>query len=630
MSTVIFCPQCRAELKVKEHPAPPKKVRCPRCSQPFTLGAASVAVAPAPNRARFGSPESPEVLIPQPTDQVTPNLKPSSQGEKNERAGRWLALAIAASLVLLILGFGTILVFLWPWGGLPPEKPAAPPPVAAVTPPVQKPAPLPVKPTPTTEKESAKEKEPKADNEQERELKQKEYTRLMIKAARDVDGGRFEEAIASYEQGLKLFPKDADAQLGLEQALAKLAEQRKAQEKEKSKENVAILLKQGQEALKNNQPAAAVEIFKLVLEKAPGETAAVKGLADAKEALARDQQQQMKQAEFARHLAAGKAAYAAGRYADAIRDFIAAQQALPGNPEAAALRRQAEARLEAVQNQEEKQKEFDRLLARAGEAQKNRRYDEAEQYYRDALKLFPKDEMARKGLEEARSLGQQARASFTRAMNRGQLALRDGRYLDAISAFREAVRLQPNDETARKALRDAEQTQERLLAYNEAMHRALAAMALKRYADAAQAYSEALRLVPGDFAASQGLRDANARLQRQVDRLQEFDKKVQQGQAALLKHDYPRAAQLLTEALEMRVNAANLAFVQSRARFANAMVQGNEAMKDKNYQEAVRQFQNALQESPTDSAAIQALARARSLSGIPNQPNSKDKKSTSK
>jgi predicted Zn finger-like uncharacterized protein len=573
----IACPKCQARLKINKLPAEERQIQCPQCGHYFTLAPSS---APSrPGSADLGNASS----------RRSPFLNP--------------VLAIGIVAVILLVGGGAITAFFL--SGDPPQP----------EPKIVKNKSEPKKENPPAKiKNEEKEKKEEPISDPEKDKKRQDFTRLVIKAARDTEAKNFATAIASYQEALQLFPQDEEATKGLREAQNALAALHKSRElDDKLKEELAQLNKQGQDSLEKKQYAASVEFFKLALQKAPSDAEAARGLTTAQEALARDLDQQKKQADFDKFITSGRIALKAGRYADAIREFAGAQTVLPNNPLAISLQKQAEQELTLLKNQEERKQEFTRLMDLAGAALRNQRYDEAENAYRHALKLFPGNALAEKGLNDSQRLAKQLREDFRILMATGTQAMRDMRYQDAVNTFREATRLFPADTMAIKALREAEQALERVNTYDQAMRRASTAMTLKRYGDAVFSYNEALRAIPNDPLASQGLQEASRFFQEELLATKEFERKVQQASYFLKVQKYSEASQLLAEAAKLLPNHPQILLVQKQGRYAEAMGKGQTAMNSQNYKEAVRQFQLALAEFPADPVAQAAFTRARSL-----------------
>ena len=85
-----------------------------------------------------------------------------------------------------------------------------------------------------------------------------------------------------------------------------------------------------------------------------------------RKALDTDVAEKKKLADFKKHMDLGKAAMAAERFPDAVKEFIAAVQLMPDDLEAQQGQKQAEAKLLALADKDKRQKAFDDLLDRRG------------------------------------------------------------------------------------------------------------------------------------------------------------------------------------------------------------------------------------------------------------------------
>lgn len=573
MSSSVICPQCQTRLRVKSAPQPGQGCRCPRCGRAFTVPAEDIPSLDAVSLAPAFSVRT------------------------------WLFLGGGIVTLLLLVAGGWLLL----GGGQAKDETGQ---VANKGPeqvaPQQKKDDAPKKsdtPAPAKVDEATKKDE----------ARDEEYLQHMVAGGTALNARKLDEALAAYQAALKARPKDAVATKKISEVQALLDAAAKSSEDQ----NAALVKKlkeQGKDALDKQQFATALDLFKLVLEKAPADADARKLLALAQEGLDNDQVEKKKLADFKKHLDAGKAALAAGRYADAIGEFVAAQLILPKNQEALFLQQQAENRLAALQKKEDRA-EFDKLVEQGGAALRGAKFDEAAALFQKALTLFPKDKSALKGLDDAQKGLKNVQVEFDTYMARGAKALKDGRLRDAVDAYREARRLLPASEAAAKALRQAEAALESQSSYVSAMKRGAFAMQTEMYAEAVSAFTEALKIVPNDPVARAGLLDAQKGLEVEVRKKKEFDLKLQLATAASKKLNYAQAAKALNEALKLFPNHPQAAVIARQARYNDAMAEGTAAMNAKQFPDAIRAFQRALMEVPNDFAANAALTRARVLNG---------------
>jgi tetratricopeptide (TPR) repeat protein len=134
-----------------------------------------------------------------------------------------------------------------------------------------------------------------------------------------------------------------------------------------------------------------------------------------------------------------------------------------------------------------------------------------------------------------------------------------------------------------------------------------------RYGDAAFAFREALRLVPGDPQAAQGLQEAQAGLEEEIKLKRDFDRLMQSGTTAAQQQRYAEAINFYMQAQKLFPGDQRLLRLISQAKYANAMNEGQAALRSKRYADAVTCFEQALLESPGDFAATSLLRQAQAL-----------------
>jgi tetratricopeptide (TPR) repeat protein len=468
-----------------------------------------------------------------------------------------------------------------------------------------------------TKAEKEKAEKEKADRELEnadKEKRRQDYLRWMIEGGTAVNSQKLPEAFAAYQEALKALPGDAAASQKLREVKTALDEVNRAKlSDEKYQADLKKLLDQADMALDKKQYAAAAEIYKLLLQRNPGDAAAAKGLIAAQNALAKDDAERKKQADFQKHLAAGQAALGGGRYADAVAEFAAAQLVLPMNVQAAGLQREAEKLLAFEKNRKDVKAEYDRLTDLGAASLRNQRFDDAIASYMKALQLVPNDPLATKGLADARLALQNVAGEFDVLMARGANAMRDFRFRDAIDAYREATRLAPGNEAAAASLRLAEVAFENRATYVVAMKRGRLALKNLLYDEAAAAFTDALRILPNDPLAAAGLRDAQKGLIDFGRRRKDADALIQTGTTAAKQRKYAEAAKAFKDALKILPTHPQADTIRTLLRYNDNMAEGTADLNARRYPEAIRHFQAALAEVPNDFNATAGLNRARAM-----------------
>src|SRR5262249_46231291 len=152
---------------------------------------------------------------------------------------------------------------------------------------------------------------------------------------------------------------------------------RAREEDEKRSAQVKALLEQGRKALADKQYAAAVSAFETARGLAPADAAVLQGLSEARAKADADSAEKAKLAGYKARMEAGRAALEAGRFPDAIREFVAAQQFVPDDAEAAKGLREAEMRLAALEDKGKREAALVSLMERGRAALAEKRYKEA-------------------------------------------------------------------------------------------------------------------------------------------------------------------------------------------------------------------------------------------------------------
>src|SRR5205823_6742644 len=112
----------------------------------------------------------------------------------------------------------------------------------------------------------------KADKE--REKQHQDFIRYMIDGGTALSAKKYDEAVLAYAAAAKLFPDNPEVIRKLAEAQAAQATlARGQQDDQKRKEDLTKLVGQAQDALTKRQYAAAVELYKVAVQIAPGDAA---------------------------------------------------------------------------------------------------------------------------------------------------------------------------------------------------------------------------------------------------------------------------------------------------------------------------------------------------------------------
>jgi tetratricopeptide (TPR) repeat protein len=265
-----------------------------------------------------------------------------------------------------------------------------------------------------------------------------------------------------------------------------------------------------------------------------------------------------------------------------------------------------------------------RLMAAGRNALAAKKYDEAINSFTEALKLLPGDKDATRGLADARQAleaekKQKTATDYDNALRAGRAALAAKKYDDAIKAFTEAGKILPGDRDAAALLKDAQNAKDAEAKKNDDFTKLMAAarnaMGAKKYDDAIKAYTDALKVMPGDKDAAKGLNDArqaaDAAKAPKPDPKAEYAKQMQAGAAAEKQGKLADARAAYREALKWAPNDAKAAAALKNADFGAHMAEGKKLHDAKKYADAVKEYEAALKLFPDNKDAKDALKRAK-------------------
>jgi tetratricopeptide (TPR) repeat protein len=568
-------------------------VRCPECGSHFQVSAELTPPAIPPG-ITSNSPPAPISYVPQ--EDAIPELPPS-------RLGTPLILTAVVGAILLGSGLiaGAIVLAL-----------NRPTPVATVD------------PNAKAGRDDAEDKRLEAVRQlseklegQRQDLERKqEVLRLVGEGNQALNRKDLDAAERAFQSALKLIPDDGAALQGMVEVRSQRLVAASGREEEASRRTrLDKILADARKARADKQLLVAVRAYEEARLLAPGDETVRKELAAAQDELDADKAEKKKQADYQAALEAGKTHLAAGRFAEAIREFMAAQRVVPNDPEAVRGQKAAEAKLAALADRDKREAAFNAGLDRAKQALSARRYKEAMDEANAALKLFPDDDRARRLSRDAKDAFDKAKSDYTQLLQQARTAQALGRLEEAYRLFSDAAKLMPEEKEAAKGQADTERAVENIrlarIAYQRYIDQAILAEQAGRWTDAVAAYTEALRLVPADAVATLALAKAQREMNRLVNRQVNYDKNMTAANKALTMRQFPDAIRYYSEALRAVPDDPQAAAGLSKARYERFMEDGKRALNLNRRADAIKAFEGALEEKPGDPLATSYLRRVR-------------------
>jgi tetratricopeptide (TPR) repeat protein len=271
-----------------------------------------------------------------------------------------------------------------------------------------------------------------------REKRQKALEELIDRGRKALTARRFKDAIAELEAALRVEPENRDAKRLLTSAQDSL---------KKVKSDNPKLLVQADGLAKLGKFLEAKKLIDQAVDSWAEDSDAEKAQKTVDRLL---ENTKTAMTAYQQLVQAGVLAMAAGRYADAVTSYTQALALRPADLDTAVALKQAQVALQtevAAQLAANKaQLAYNNYVKLASTALSRQAYTDAIKAYNSALKLFPGDDTATKGLSQAR---------YGRAMAAGTQALTLRQRANAITAFQAALKEKPDDMQAQQGLQRA-------------------------------------------------------------------------------------------------------------------------------------------------------------------------------
>ncbi len=475
------------------------------------------------------------------------------------------------------------------------------------------------------------------------------YQEAMKKADNLASQKKYEEARASYEEALHIYPADKAAQ-------RKIADLDKASGLDKKNEQVynsAIAEADRLYAAKDYEAAKTkyTEAFRAM----PQNSYPQSKINEINSLIQKQRQQEQANLDIEKNynglIAKANNAYAAKDYA-AAKEFY--RQAAEIKPEAS-LPRQKMTELEPLIEQQKKKdqekaatdKAFAEAMAMGQTALQNNDLDAARQHFNRAMMMKPEEslpkqkiaEIDQKTRERQQAKNQAEKAAqqqkITKALDDGDAFLAQKNLDAAEEAYKTALQLDPNDAYAKQQLNkvksmqasaEAQKQQTLEKAYRESIDQGDKLLAAASYQQAVEAYKQALLKKPDDIAAKNKLAQAEQRLaaeqQKQLSeqtKRKQYDDLLAKANNSFTDKQYEEAKQSYQSALNLypdqsyprtRIQEIErlLTEQQKEHQYNDLITKADEYFGNKSYELAKTTYQQAIGIKPADTYAKQRIA----------------------
>ena len=420
--------------------------------------------------------------------------------------------------------------------------------------------------------------------------------------------GRYEEALAEYDQALAIFPEDKYVG-GQAETIRTMMKERK--DKQDAYDRA---IAQGNELLEGENFDAAILQFEAAKEIFPEDRLPKERIAEAKRL---QQLYNDKVASFDKLMEEANQLALRKNFDGAIAKLNQALELFPNNPEVPRL-------IQEYRSSKDQNDRYNALIAEADQLYENKNYMEARSKYQSVASIVPNDPYATDMIRRINELFESpeyiAEQNYLQAMAQGDEQLAQTQYQMALTSYQEALGYKPGDLAATQKINEVTATLQRLEQEAEAARLAAEQAAAEEAARIA-AEQEAARLA-AEAEAARLAAEAAAEAERQA-KIQEM---LGVANGLLAEEQYQAAKDKYQEVLGIDDgNATALAKIseidgifariaaESQQRFDEAMAAAARFMNDEDYRNAIAQYQIALVAKPDNSEATAKLAEAERL-----------------
>lgn len=313
------------------------------------------------------------------------------------------------------------------------------------------------------------------------------------------------------------------------------------------------------------------------------------------------------------------------------------QEALRVKPNDANAKAKLDKTLQKIREENKKEEQFFEHIDNADDLYTKGELEKALDQYNKALKLFPKDEYALGKKAEITATLQDEREkvdNFNAMVTLGDNLLKQEKYAEAVMQYESALKLYPNNTSAREKYQEAKNKKDaydtKTSEYEKLKAKGLEFTLRKKYAEAIDYYQQALALFPNDDEIPAKIKE----LQSHRDIADRYNAKITEADAYYedrsyneAKSSYQAALQVIPddsyaigmiERIDEILNSAEYVKIQNdKAKldsdFANFMSKGASAEAQKNYQQALAFYVNALELKPNNAEALDKKKNAEDM-----------------
>lgn len=481
----------------------------------------------------------------------------------------------------------------------------------------------------TIKKEASVEQKLKAAQDQlaaakDAESKEKEYNDAISAADQELNSGEYADAKFKYEEALKLKPAEQYPKDKIAEAVKKMAEQESA-----DKYNATV--KEADQLFNSEKLEDAKKKYQDALGFSPNESYPKEQIKKIDAALANAAAAEEKEQMYKAAIDKADQLYNTSRWQEAIIAYDEALKHATDPKYATDRKADATAKLQAENDAEAKQKQFEDLLNDGKDKVAKKDWSGAKGKLESALAIIPDNTEAQSLLQQVNTelakekSAAEKEAEFVRLKNEGQASLDQEDYANAKLKFNEALSIK-EDQVIRKKideidaiLQNQAKSKELDEQYNALMNDGAGKESQSDWQAAINKYKEASALKPNEAAPKERIAFLQSKLQSEKDQAKidaEYKDIMAKGDQLMASENYLAAIKEYNNALVLKPSEREPV---DKAAEAERLEREKSTEGDKQYEKILTVAQTKIDEKDY-TKAIELLERAKSLKPDDKRP----------
>ena len=333
---------------------------------------------------------------------------------------------------------------------------------------------------------------------------------------------KFEQAAETFKEILKVEPKNQKALSDLQQVEKTLAQ----------RTELSDLIAEGKSYLEEKNCSDAFSRFKTVLKLDPNNQEALDLISECKR----------KQKELQRIntlFSTGKKYFEKGNHKEALNAF---KEIIVLNP----VHSESNGYIEKIQRRIEQSELVEKLISEAESHLKKRKFEQAIETYKEILKIEPQNQRALSELQQAEKTLAQL-AELNGLIAEGKSYLEDHNYSDALSRFKTALKLDPNNQEVLGLIAECENKQRKLQKINKLLGAGRKYFENGKFEEALKTFNEIITIDPNHAESN----DFIKKIRKKIEQSEQINKLLSDAESCLNKKKFEQAIENYKSVLEI-------------------------------------------------------------------------------